>query len=69
MAPHVKQRVFDGAETPAKQLILNGLLKRVQSRHLCFGPCLLGTKTGVELRPDPGRLSKSSTAAFSWLQV
>jgi hypothetical protein len=29
LAPQVKQRVFDGRETLAKTLILNGLLKLV----------------------------------------
>src|ERR1035437_5046257 len=39
LAPQVKQRVFDGAETLAKLLILNGLLKLTQRRHLRFGTC------------------------------
>ena len=31
LAPQVKQRVFHGGETPAKRLILNGLLKETDS--------------------------------------
>jgi len=36
LAPQVKQRVFDEAETLAKVLIPNGLLKLAESRHLGF---------------------------------
>jgi hypothetical protein len=39
LAPQVKQRVFDSAETLEKILILNGLLKFAKSRNLPFEMC------------------------------
>jgi hypothetical protein len=51
--PQVKQRVFDGPETLANLLILNGLLKLTQGRHLRFDARASRAKGGLrDIGPD-----------------
>jgi hypothetical protein len=56
VAPRAQQRVFDGAETLAKLLILNGLLKFAKSRDLRFGT---GSTWLPGSRPKPTRRAEN----------
>ena len=49
LAPQVKQRVFDGVETLAKLLILNGLLKL--PAKLTLAGCRLFQKSTIPISP------------------
>jgi hypothetical protein len=61
-APQVKQRVFDGAETLAKRLIRNGLLK-LASHHLCFRPIPVCRPSSTQ------KLTTTSGVLAKWLRT
>jgi hypothetical protein len=54
LSPQVKQRVFYGAETLAKLLILNGLLKLAETAISVSGSVALGHQERRRTWPAPG---------------